>query len=150
MGLAAPRHVGSSRSRAQTRVPCIGRQILNHCATREVPYVSVLNLCLISLTPTSLSYLLPPCLISYLDPSSISLNLTLDIIPQALDLTSLVGLAFPLVGLNTHLNIYSNTEESAASLAGVPSKRLASINTKSKGSELGLKELYKARVSKLG
>ena len=34
-GLVAPRHVGSSRTRAQTRVPCIGRQILNHCATRE-------------------------------------------------------------------------------------------------------------------
>ena len=31
----APRHVGSSQTRAQTRVPCIGRQILNHCATRE-------------------------------------------------------------------------------------------------------------------
>ena len=36
-GLVAPWHVGSSRTRAQTRVPCIGRQILNHCATREVP-----------------------------------------------------------------------------------------------------------------
>ena len=35
MGLVAPRHVGSSQTRAQTRVPCIGRQILNHCATRE-------------------------------------------------------------------------------------------------------------------
>ena len=34
-GLAAPRHVGSSQTRARTRVPCIGRQILNHCATRE-------------------------------------------------------------------------------------------------------------------
>ena len=34
-GLVAPRHVGSSQTRAQTRVPCIGRQILNHCATRE-------------------------------------------------------------------------------------------------------------------
>ena len=34
-GLAAPRHVGSSQTRAQTRVPCIGRQILNRCATRE-------------------------------------------------------------------------------------------------------------------
>ena len=33
-GLVAPRHVGSSRTRARTRVPCIGRQILNHCATR--------------------------------------------------------------------------------------------------------------------
>ena len=36
-GLVAPRHVGSSRTRARARVPCIGRQILNHCATREVP-----------------------------------------------------------------------------------------------------------------
>ena len=36
-GLVAPRHVGSSRTRAQTHVPCIGRWILNHYATREVP-----------------------------------------------------------------------------------------------------------------
>ena len=35
-GLVALRHVGSSRTGAQTRVPCIGRWILNHCATREV------------------------------------------------------------------------------------------------------------------
>ncbi|XP_059873971.1 radixin isoform X1 [Delphinus delphis] len=34
-GPAAPRHVGSSRTRARTRVPCIGRRTLNHCATRE-------------------------------------------------------------------------------------------------------------------
>ena len=34
-GLVAPRHVGSSQTRARTRVPCIGRQILNLCATRE-------------------------------------------------------------------------------------------------------------------
>ena len=34
-GLAAPRHVGSSRTRARTRVPCTGRQTPNHCATRE-------------------------------------------------------------------------------------------------------------------
>ena len=36
MGLVAPRHVGSSRTRAWTCVPWIGRRILNHCATREV------------------------------------------------------------------------------------------------------------------
>ena len=36
MGLTAPWHVGSSRTRAQTRVPCTGRWILNHCTTREV------------------------------------------------------------------------------------------------------------------
>ena len=35
MGLVTPRHVGSSQTRARTHVPCIGRQILNHCATRE-------------------------------------------------------------------------------------------------------------------
>ena len=29
--------MGSSQTRARTRVPCIGRQTLNHCATREAP-----------------------------------------------------------------------------------------------------------------
>ena len=38
-GLVAPRHVGSSQTRARTRVPCIGRQILNHCATREASQI---------------------------------------------------------------------------------------------------------------
>ena len=36
-GPVAPRHVGSSQTRARTRVSCIGRQIPNHCATREAP-----------------------------------------------------------------------------------------------------------------
>ena len=36
-GPAASWHVGSSQTRARTRVPCISRQILNHCATREAP-----------------------------------------------------------------------------------------------------------------
>ena len=36
-GLVALRHVGSSQTRARTRVPCTGRRIVNHCATREVP-----------------------------------------------------------------------------------------------------------------
>ena len=36
-GPVAPRHVGSSQTRARTRVPCTGRQTLNHCATREAP-----------------------------------------------------------------------------------------------------------------
>ena len=35
MGLVALRHVGSSQTRARTHVPCISRQILNYCATRE-------------------------------------------------------------------------------------------------------------------
>ena len=37
LGLVAPQHVGSSQTRAQTRVPYIGRRILNHSITREVP-----------------------------------------------------------------------------------------------------------------
>ena len=37
-GPAAPRHVGSSRTRAWTNVPCIGRRALNHCTTREALY----------------------------------------------------------------------------------------------------------------
>ena len=40
-GPVAPRHVGSSQTRAQARVPCIGRQILNHCTTREAPDLSL-------------------------------------------------------------------------------------------------------------
>ena len=36
-GLVASRHVGSSWTRARTRVLCIGWRILNHCATREAP-----------------------------------------------------------------------------------------------------------------
>ena len=31
--------MGYSRTRARTHVPCIGRRILNHCATREAPDV---------------------------------------------------------------------------------------------------------------
>ena len=40
-------HVGSSRARARTRVPCIGRRILNHCATREarVKVFLIVGLC---------------------------------------------------------------------------------------------------------
>ena len=46
-GLVAPRHVGSSQTRARARVPCIGRQILNHCATREAPEVDIIIIILI-------------------------------------------------------------------------------------------------------
>ena len=37
MGLVAPRHVKSSQTRDRTDVPCVGRRILTHCTTREVP-----------------------------------------------------------------------------------------------------------------
>ena len=35
MGLVVPWHVGSSQTRDWTCVPCVGRQILNHCTIRE-------------------------------------------------------------------------------------------------------------------
>ena len=35
-GLAPLRHVGSSRTRNRTCVPCIGRWLPSHCSTREV------------------------------------------------------------------------------------------------------------------
>ena len=41
--LAAPWHVGSSLTTARTRVCCIGRRILNHCATRKAPVSSFLE-----------------------------------------------------------------------------------------------------------
>ena len=41
--IVAPRHVGSSQTRARTRVPCIGRQIPNHRATREAQYIIFYN-----------------------------------------------------------------------------------------------------------
>ena len=40
-GLVALQHVGSSRTRARTCVPCIGRRIFNHCTTREAPSFSL-------------------------------------------------------------------------------------------------------------
>ena len=46
MGLAALWHVGSSQARAWTCVSCIGRRILNHCATREVPKFLIIILIL--------------------------------------------------------------------------------------------------------
>ena len=42
-GLAGLQHVESSRSRVRTHVPCVGRQILNHCATREVRMLCLLT-----------------------------------------------------------------------------------------------------------
>ena len=41
MDLAGLRHVGSSGTRDQIRVSCIGRQILYHWATREAPSINI-------------------------------------------------------------------------------------------------------------
>ena len=48
-GLVALRNMGSSWTRDQTHVPCIGRWILNHCATREVITVFLMLAILIGL-----------------------------------------------------------------------------------------------------
>ena len=40
MGLVALQHVGSSRTRDQTHVPCVGGRILNHWTTRVALYFS--------------------------------------------------------------------------------------------------------------
>ena len=37
MSLVVPQHVGYSRIRDQTHVPCIGTRILNPWTTREIP-----------------------------------------------------------------------------------------------------------------
>ena len=42
-GLVAPRQVGSSWTRDQTRVPCTGRWIPIHCDTREAPRALILD-----------------------------------------------------------------------------------------------------------
>ena len=41
MGLAAPRHGGSSQTRDRTRLPYMGRQIPNQWTTKEVPGVGL-------------------------------------------------------------------------------------------------------------
>ena len=54
--------MGSSQTRARTRVPCIGRQILNHCATREAlknVYMDLLKL-VANLTGCKHPLLIPP------------------------------------------------------------------------------------------
>ena len=63
-GLFAPRHVGSSRTRARMPVPCIGRWILNHCATREALVV----LFLIFGEPP---YCFPQCLYQFTFPPAV-------------------------------------------------------------------------------
>ena len=60
-GPVAPRHVGSPQTRARTRVPCISRQILNHCATREAPFFSLIEGIIFPLFDHSHLVLTPPC-----------------------------------------------------------------------------------------
>ena len=42
-GLVAPRHVGSSQTRARTRVPCAGRQILSTAPPGKSPLASLVR-----------------------------------------------------------------------------------------------------------
>ena len=66
MGLAAPQHVESARTRDQTHVPCIGRQILNHWTQQGSPGIFFLKvppptLILESFLPTPLAAKEPEC-----------------------------------------------------------------------------------------
>ena len=45
-GLAAPQHMGSSRTRNQTSVPYTARQILKHWTTKEAPLLLCTERCL--------------------------------------------------------------------------------------------------------
>ena len=44
-GRVAPRHAGSSQTRARTRVPRTGGQTLHHCATREARTLCLIPCC---------------------------------------------------------------------------------------------------------
>lgn len=81
----------------------------------DLHYTSLLNLCHISSTPISLSCLLFRTSHNVLKPE-------LDNLPQVLDLTFLLGLAFPLFEINPNPNIDSSTGKSGARLTGVPTK----------------------------
>ena len=60
MGLAAPRHVGSSWTGTRTHVPCIGRRTPNHCATREARILLLMTPSLTSNTWSTCSSIISP------------------------------------------------------------------------------------------
>ena len=49
MGLVAPQYVGYSWTVDRTSVPCVARQILSHCTTREALSLSVHTILLLDL-----------------------------------------------------------------------------------------------------
>ena len=55
-GLVALWHAVSSQTRARTRVPFIGRQILNHCITREVPRLDLLKIIIKIIIPLNVKF----------------------------------------------------------------------------------------------
>ena len=65
-GPVAPRHMGSSQTRARTRVPRIGRQTPNQCTTREAPntiFIFELTKVLFAFNTLSL-HMYRPCIFS--------------------------------------------------------------------------------------
>ena len=61
--------MGSSQIRARTCVPCLGKQILNHCATREALISFIVLLIIVCLLFSSFKSLLHvPCIFSILFP----------------------------------------------------------------------------------
>ena len=61
-------HVGSSKTGARTRVPCTGRQTLNHCATREalkhIPFQVYKIYTLVLVTIMIISLVISSCLLN--------------------------------------------------------------------------------------
>ena len=55
-GRAAPRHAGSSQTRARTRVPRTGRQTPNHCATREALGLFLIENYTVKILPPSIHH----------------------------------------------------------------------------------------------
>ena len=69
-GLTAPQHVGSSGTPDQSHVPCIGRWIPNHWATREAPLREILNKMLALIT------IAIPCVFADFGDSHLILSIT--------------------------------------------------------------------------
>ena len=66
MGLVVLQHILSSRTRDRTHVPCVGRWILTHWTTREVPInVFYVNIGVAGLTAGCISQKMnsPTCLL---------------------------------------------------------------------------------------
>ena len=118
-GLVPPRHVGSSWTRARTCVPCIGRWILNHCTTREVPICEILR--------TEIGTWLRAQYLLVLLSSPCALLLSL---PYTLSLSLFLSLTHTHTHTQTHTHTHTHTHTRWASWrrssARQPGKQLSS------------------------
>ena len=99
-GLAAPRHVGSSQTRARTRVPCIGRQILNHCTTREAPVPCIFKISLDTFSLTNGLFVVHACWI--INNPYVIFNFRLKLKASSESIFCLISVKFVEVYFMTH------------------------------------------------